>query len=53
MYAGFALLGDATDIRYLRMRYCDLKMIGEEVSRKPYAIAIQKESHLKNKFNNL
>lgn len=48
---GFAYLGDATDIRYLQMIDCDLQMIGEEFSRKPYAIAVQQGSPLKDQFN--
>lgn len=50
--SGFAYLGDATDIRYLVMTNCDLQMVGEEFSRKPYAIAVQQGSHLKDQFNN-
>jgi len=50
--AGFAFLGDATDIRYQVMINCDLKMVGEEFSRKPYAIAVQQGSPLKDQFNN-
>ncbi|XP_071447959.1 ionotropic receptor 25a [Hetaerina americana] len=48
---GFAFLGDATDIRYLTMTNCDLFMVGEEFSRKPYAIAVQQGSPLKDQFN--
>lgn len=48
----FALIGDATDIKYLTLTNCDLKMIGEEFSRKPYAIAVQQGSPLKDQFNN-
>lgn len=49
---GFAYLGDATDIRYLVLTNCDLQMVGEEFSRKPYAIAVQQGSPLKDQFNN-
>ena len=49
---GFAYLGDATDIRYLSITNCDLQMVGEEFSRKPYAIAVQQGSPLKDQFNN-
>lgn len=49
---GFAFLGDATDIRYLQLTNCDLQVVGEEFSRKPYAIAVQQGSHLKDQFNN-
>ncbi|KAI5740635.1 hypothetical protein M8J76_005732 [Diaphorina citri] len=41
---GFGYLGDATDIRYLVMTNCDLQMVGDEFSRKPYAIAVQQVS---------
>jgi len=44
--------GDATDIRYLVLTSCDLQMVGEEFSRKPYAIATQQGSPLKDQFNN-
>ncbi|XP_055686801.1 ionotropic receptor 25a [Lutzomyia longipalpis] len=49
---GFAFLGDATDIRYLVLTNCDLQIVGEEFSRKPYAIAVQQGSPLKDQFNN-
>lgn len=49
---GFAFLGDATDIKYLANTNCDLQSVGEEFSRKPYAIAVQQGSHLKDQFNN-
>ncbi|KAG8282323.1 Ionotropic receptor 25a [Homalodisca vitripennis] len=49
---GFAYLGDATDIKYLAMTNCDLQMVGDEFSRKPYAIAVQQGSPLKDQFNN-
>ncbi|KAJ8927535.1 hypothetical protein NQ314_019992 [Rhamnusium bicolor] len=48
---GFAFLGDATDIRYLEITNCDLTVVGEEFSRKPYAIAVQQGSPLKDQFN--
>ncbi|XP_011312741.1 glutamate receptor ionotropic, kainate 2 [Fopius arisanus] len=48
----FAFIGDATDIRYLEMTNCDLVMVGDEFSRKPYAIAVQQGSPLKDQFNN-
>nr|QJX74385.1 ionotropic receptor 25a [Ceracris kiangsu] len=49
---GFAFIGDATDIRYQVLTNCDLQMVGEEFSRKPYAIAVQQGSPLKDQFNN-
>ncbi|XP_017786976.1 PREDICTED: ionotropic receptor 25a [Nicrophorus vespilloides] len=48
---GFAFLGDATDIKYLTLTNCDLQMVGEEFSRKPYAIAVQQGSPLRDQFN--
>lgn len=48
---GFAYLGDATDIKYLEMTNCDLKPVGEEFSRKPYALAVQEGSPLKDQLN--
>lgn len=50
--SGFAFLGDATDIKYLTTTNCDLQIVGEEFSRKPYAIAVQQGSPLKDQFNN-
>lgn len=49
---GFAYLGDATDIKYLKLINCDLQIVGEEFSRKPYAIGVQQGSPLKDQFNN-
>lgn len=51
-FLGFAFLGDATDIRYQVLTNCDLQIVGEEFSRKPYAIAVQQGSPLKDQFNN-
>ncbi|XP_056631910.1 ionotropic receptor 25a [Diorhabda sublineata] len=48
---GFAYLGDATDIKYLELTNCDLTTVGEEFSRKPYAIGVQQGSPLKDQFN--
>jgi hypothetical protein len=50
--SGYAFLGDATDIRYQVLTNCDLQMVGEEFSRKPYAVAVQQGSPLKDQFNN-
>lgn len=49
---GFAWLGDATDVKYHVMTSCDLQSVGDEFSRKPYAIAVQQGSPLKDQFNN-
>ncbi|KAL0108697.1 hypothetical protein PUN28_014089 [Cardiocondyla obscurior] len=48
----FAFIGDATTVKYLTMTNCDLTQVGEEFSRKPYAIAVQQGSPLKDQFNN-
>lgn len=48
----FAFIEDASTIKYLVMTNCDLTQIGEEFSRKPYAIAVQQGSPLKDQFNN-
>ena len=48
---GFALIGDATDIRYQELSTCDMQMIGEEFSRKPYALAVQEGSPLRDILN--
>lgn len=48
---GFAFIGDATDIYYLEATSCDLKVVGNEFSRKPYAIAVQKGSPLKHQID--
>ena len=44
-------VGDATDIRYQEYTTCDLQMVGEEFSRKPYALAVQQGSPLKDQLN--
>lgn len=49
--SGFAWLGDAADIQYLVMQHCDLRVVGEEFSRQPYAIAVQQGSPLKELFD--
>ena len=43
--------GDATDIRYAALTNCDLQMVGEEFSRKPYALAVRQGSPLKDILN--
>ncbi|XP_043269218.1 ionotropic receptor 25a [Venturia canescens] len=48
----FAFIGDATDIRYLYLTECNYVIVGEEFSRKPYAIAVQQGSPLKDQLNN-
>ena len=46
-----AIAGDATDIRYQTFTNCDLQMVGDEFSRKPYALAVPQGSPLKDQFN--
>ncbi|XP_046835531.1 ionotropic receptor 25a isoform X1 [Vespa crabro] len=48
----FAYIEDASTIKYLAMTNCDVMQVGEEFSRKPYAIAVQQGSPLKEQFNN-
>jgi len=43
--------GDATDIRYQVLVNCDLQMVGEEFSRKPYAVAVHEGSPLRDLLN--
>ena len=49
--AGYALMADATDVRYLAMTNCDLQMVGREYAMKPYALAVQQGSPLKEKLD--
>ncbi|KAB0800767.1 hypothetical protein PPYR_06506 [Photinus pyralis] len=48
---GYAFIGDASDIKYLELTTCDLQKVGEEFSRKPYALAVQQGSPLKDQLN--
>ena len=48
---GYALIADATDVKYLAMTNCDLQMVGDEFSRKPYALTVQQGSPLKDQLN--
>ncbi|CAG7815216.1 unnamed protein product, partial [Allacma fusca] len=50
---GFAFLGEATDVKYQETISCELRSVGEEFSRKPYAIAVQKGSPLKESFSHM
>ncbi|TKR81531.1 hypothetical protein L596_015387 [Steinernema carpocapsae] len=45
---GFAYIGDATEIKYAALTNCKLQQVGTEFSRKPYAIAVQTGSALKD-----
>jgi len=48
---GYAFIGDATDVRYQELTNCDVYMVGDEFSRKPYALAVQEGSPLKDQVN--
>ena len=45
------LLAEATDVRYQALTNCDLRVVGEEFNRKPYALAVQQGSPLKDQLN--
>ena len=45
------LSGDATDIKYQTLVNCDLLMVEDEFSKKPYAVAVQQGSPLKDQLN--
>ena len=51
LYICMRIAGDATDIRYQTLTNCDLQMVGEEFSRKPYALAVQQGSPMKDQLN--
>ncbi|CEF59620.1 Ionotropic receptor 25a [Strongyloides ratti] len=48
---GFAFIGDAMDIQYAVLTNCDLQIIGNEFSRKPYALGIQSAHPMKDKLS--
>merc|ERR1719150_588155 len=48
--SGYAFVGDATDIKYAEMINCDLQVVGDEFSSKPYALAVQQGSPLKDRL---
>lgn len=51
LLVGYAYIGDGTDIRFQVLQNCDLQVVGEEFSRKPYAIGLQRGSPLRHEFN--
>lgn len=51
--APFALIEQKAALKYLTMEECDLTMTEEEVSKKPYAFAIQHGSPLRNQMNDV
>ena len=44
-------VGDATQNKYATLTDCKLWEVGEEFSRKPYALAVQEGSPLKNELS--
>ncbi|XP_014235699.1 ionotropic receptor 25a-like [Trichogramma pretiosum] len=48
----FAFITEATDVKYRALTDCQYKEIGPEFAKKPYAIALQKNSNLTQAFNN-
>ena len=48
---GYAFVGDANDIKYEVLTNCDLQVVGEEFSRKPYALGTPQGSPLKDQLN--
>ncbi|KAH6941509.1 hypothetical protein HPB50_019166 [Hyalomma asiaticum] len=48
---GFAFLADATLVRYAIMTDCELTSVGSEFSRMPLALAVQKNSPLKDQLS--
>ena len=51
LYLLCACAGDATQNKYATLVDCDLWEVGEEFSRKPYALAVQEGSPLKNELS--
>ena len=47
----FAYIEDATVLKFLALSNCDLTLVGEEFSRKPYAIAVPQGHSLKDELN--
>jgi len=47
----FAFIGDATQNKYATLTDCELWQVGEEFSRKPYALAVQDGSPLKDQLS--
>ncbi|RUS82782.1 hypothetical protein EGW08_009446 [Elysia chlorotica] len=48
----FAFISDATSNKYQTLINCDLWEVGEEFSRKPYALAVQEGSSLRGELSN-
>ncbi|KRX98703.1 Glutamate receptor ionotropic, kainate 3 [Trichinella pseudospiralis] len=50
---GYALIAEASFLRYIEITDCRLQVVGEEFSRRPYALAVQQGSPLKDQFSSL
>ncbi|KRX67691.1 Glutamate receptor ionotropic, kainate 1 [Trichinella sp. T9] len=50
---GYALIAEASYLRYIEITDCRLQVVGEEFSRRPYALAVQQGSPLKDQFSSL
>ncbi|CAD5221957.1 unnamed protein product [Bursaphelenchus xylophilus] len=51
--SGFAFIGDAMEIKYATLTNCKLQQVGQEFSRKPYAVAVQEGSSLGPEINKI
>ncbi|CAJ0595110.1 unnamed protein product [Cylicocyclus nassatus] len=47
----FAFIGDASHIKYMAYTNCQLQQVGTELARKPYAIAVQSGSYLRDQIS--
>ena len=45
------VLGDADTLRYLTLTNCDLQTIGEDFAKRPYGMAVQQGSKLKDRLD--
>lgn len=44
----FAFVGDANDVRFMWQTYCGIEILGDEFSKRPIALGVQKGSPLKD-----
>ena len=51
MHLRVCISGDATQNKYATLTDCGLWQVGEEFSRKPYALAVAEGSSLKNQLS--
>ncbi|XP_033323073.2 ionotropic receptor 25a [Megalopta genalis] len=47
----FAFIADAMTINYLILTNCDFRQVGQEFGKKPFALAVQKDSPLKRRID--